>query len=643
MTLDPDQRTNFLDLLRPPSGYRLDAAAGTTYSMDFVALTAMLLAFVDAEAETETDKLNQAEVSAPPTVKAAAEAETGAGRLNQVEVLRAITRLARHVRVFVDRGHINGKEARRHGKLSSLFDRIVSEVAFDQGCFHPKVWVARYEPKASAQALGQKPIVRIVCASRNLTTSACWELFAAFEGQESGGIPESGKTGLISGLASFLARLNRETSGSEGVLGRLQKALQSAQIDLPDEMQKGCRFEWQWHGGPPLWASFPQRGTRALVVSPFLRATFLSRLVTAFERLTIVSTQEELDALSDPAHQALTEGNELFVVRSAEAEDGSAAMQLHAKLFICETPAATTVLLGSANASDSAWKSRNCEAVVTFSPGLSIDQFYKSFIFPAKPDPEQKDALRGWIERYVRQPVIQDDTVRIEKDLDQLQRLLSAQQFHAAYDATNQLLRVTCPNLAKQSDLLTLASQYPVRLCPLSRFERDSDLVPLKALLADGAVFKPFQILDLTDFLLLEIAHPSAQPRLFIVMARTDFAALHEERDAAILNEFLTPESFRLFLRAILFDGVSGGTPPPTSPGTNGRKGQGPSWTLLGDTTLEDVMQSCTEDPTRIGEINQLLDAFRKTKAADNEFEQFLEFWTLFQSAHAAAQGPPHA
>ena len=54
-------------------------------------------------------------------------------------------------------------------------------------------------------------------------------------------------------------------------------------------------------------------------------------------------------------------------------------------------------------------------------------------------------------------------------------------------------------------------------------------------------------------------------------------------------------------------------------------------------------MQSCTEDPTRIGEINQLLDVFRKTKAADGEFNQFLEFWSLFQSAHAAAQGSPHA
>ena len=38
------QRQNLLDLLRPPAGYRLESAVGTTYSLDFVALTAALLA-----------------------------------------------------------------------------------------------------------------------------------------------------------------------------------------------------------------------------------------------------------------------------------------------------------------------------------------------------------------------------------------------------------------------------------------------------------------------------------------------------------------------------------------------------------------------------------------------------------------------
>ncbi len=121
---EPAHRHNLLDLLRPPNGYRLDSAVGTTYSMDFVALTAVMLAFVDAEPEGE------------------------AGGSNQAELLRAITRLSHRVRIFANRGHIGIDRSCGANKLFfCLFDRIVSEVRPETGCFHPKVWAARYTPK----------------------------------------------------------------------------------------------------------------------------------------------------------------------------------------------------------------------------------------------------------------------------------------------------------------------------------------------------------------------------------------------------------------------------------------------------------------------------------------------------------------
>src|SRR5690606_33140618 len=80
-----------------------------------------------------------------------AEVEDEMAKPNPVEVLRAITRLASRVRVFVDRGQIGAAEPRWQSKLSNLFDRIVREVAFEQGCFHPKVWVARYTPQSHSQ------------------------------------------------------------------------------------------------------------------------------------------------------------------------------------------------------------------------------------------------------------------------------------------------------------------------------------------------------------------------------------------------------------------------------------------------------------------------------------------------------------
>jgi len=406
-------------------------------------------------------------------------------------------------------------------------------------------------------------------------------------------------------------------------------------------MEGGCHFNWQWNIGKPLWNSFTKQGTRALIVSPFVRANFLSRVVSGFNRIDLVSTQNELDALSDEFYKTLAAKAKVFVVRPAETENGSAAMQLHAKLFICETETECKVLLGSANASDSAWKSRNCEAVVSFVPGMSIDQFYQSFIISPKTTGSEKNALRGWVERYERRPVTVDETALAEKALDKLQKMLIGLNFHASYDLEKMLLRITCPEMSSQLELVETVAHHRLRLCPLSRYERAGDLVSADNLLTGGVEFSGIRVLDLSDFLVVEIEHPSKVARQFIVMASTDYAGLRDARDAAILNEYLTAESFRLFMRAILFDGVNQ-SPPKGSGATRQKKGEETGWTLLGEITLEEVLQSCTEDPSRIGEINQLLQVFRETKAADGEFILFQEFWNVFQTAHAETERDLH-
>jgi hypothetical protein len=123
---EANQRQNFLDLLRPPAGYRLESAIGTTYSLDFVALTAALLALVDAETESDESSTKH------------------------IDSLHAITRLADRVRVFVNRGQISGP--RQVSRVTVLYDRIVQEVCLPEGCFHPKVWVTHYRPRKSPGA-----------------------------------------------------------------------------------------------------------------------------------------------------------------------------------------------------------------------------------------------------------------------------------------------------------------------------------------------------------------------------------------------------------------------------------------------------------------------------------------------------------
>jgi hypothetical protein len=54
VTVDPRDRKSwqgFLDLLRPPPGYRVVAALGTTFGLSFDALTAALLAMLGTDGE----------------------------------------------------------------------------------------------------------------------------------------------------------------------------------------------------------------------------------------------------------------------------------------------------------------------------------------------------------------------------------------------------------------------------------------------------------------------------------------------------------------------------------------------------------------------------------------------------------------
>jgi hypothetical protein len=52
--LDPYDRRHLMEILRPPDGYSLDFAIGTTFSLDLLALMTAPLAFTIFETECES-------------------------------------------------------------------------------------------------------------------------------------------------------------------------------------------------------------------------------------------------------------------------------------------------------------------------------------------------------------------------------------------------------------------------------------------------------------------------------------------------------------------------------------------------------------------------------------------------------------
>src|SRR4051794_29808751 len=137
--LNPDGRHLLTDALRPPTGWRLDVAVATTYTLD---LTSLLLA--------------------PLSMAAYDHAEEGIDNAAPHELLEAIRRYAERTTVFCQAGGIHVPSTYR--KLVVFAEQSVVEVAPPVGrTFHPKIWVLRFTNAAGAITH------RLLCLSRNLT------------------------------------------------------------------------------------------------------------------------------------------------------------------------------------------------------------------------------------------------------------------------------------------------------------------------------------------------------------------------------------------------------------------------------------------------------------------------------------------
>ena len=151
LMLPPDSRATAFELIRPPSGYRLDFAVLTTYTLDLEALLVLplsVLAHPDGGLE---------ELLADPL------------RLHQ-----AIRDAGDRVHAFVDEKGIAIPRGAR--SLYSMLESSVHPVrAPNGGAFHPKVWVARF----TAEDETAEDLLRVAVLSRNLTFDRSWDVALA--------------------------------------------------------------------------------------------------------------------------------------------------------------------------------------------------------------------------------------------------------------------------------------------------------------------------------------------------------------------------------------------------------------------------------------------------------------------------------
>lgn len=633
----PANRSEWTSLVRPPEGYRLDCAMGTSFGLDFTALTALLLAMLDQ-----------------PAGEAAWE--------QHARQLQAITTLDERVRVFVNRGQIHA-DIRPSNRVFALLDRIVDDVPLENVSFHPKVWVLKYLPRrpvdlevpAAKRTLPEADAVyRLLCTSRNLTLYSSWEAVVRLDGRCAGEY-EAAETGRE--VAAFFAQVMQQSGPLPSPLSALLQELPRVAFSTEgSKAVRSCKFVWQWPGQQPLIDCIEAGGRAALVVSPFVRAGVLKELAARFKQLLVVSRQEELDALWSQSLEDLIPRENVWVVKPDAAEEESMEegvpqfLELHAKLLFCEyggrgKAARTEVWLGSANASPRGWGSAgkkgsvNCEAMIQFSPGITPGQFMEQFAYRQGGSGTERDSpvLNGWLEQYVpRAPEPESDAEQIEGVLDSAQVDLASLSLSARFERSGASIAF----VLQARDLLdcrALFARHPgiaFDALPLGlAIDGEGTFADLAALSDGDLRFENLALSEAGSFLLVRLTHRSSsnQKRFVIQLDVEVEEGFWAERRTAFLRANLSPKDFRLFLRCILFDGAAdpepfeGGEPGEKRPPTRSRT---PS--LLDDMTVEDILHACTRDRSRIEEVDRLLKMFEGTDHVDAPFRTF---WANFRKA----------
>jgi hypothetical protein len=178
------------------------------------------------------------------------------------------------------------------------------------GVFHPKLWVLRfYRP-------GDKPVLRAVVLSRNLTNDRSWDITLAVEGTPTGRERRSNEG--LRALLSNLPDMNPDTPPAlKAKVLELAAQLHSAEWQLPEGFDE-LRFTTLGFNGKG-WS--PQQSQRLAVISPFVSATALEKLSKSTrEPVLLVSRSEELDMIGDSGRRSFHQCLALKDV--AEAEDG---------------------------------------------------------------------------------------------------------------------------------------------------------------------------------------------------------------------------------------------------------------------------------------------------------------------------------
>lgn len=610
MGMAPTDSLALLESLAPTEGWETDLALMSTYSVDLVAVAALVMALAGEGDDHE--------------------------RMKSAALARACEKMRGRFRVVCQAGRVAVPV--RGADTLVLADQWIREVPYDgrEHSWHAKLALIRY------RRTDEHGIVawRLWMGSRNITRDTSWDSALMAVGKP-GENPDP-VSGAIAEAGRILAE-NAKLPGWDGAA--IAGALAGIQWQWPDEIIKVVHFgispdstmnAFKSKGLPDA----PQDLQRLVAISPFVDPTTcaaLGRWGGANSDRRLLTTPTTLAALAAHSSKPLAGFGTLYVLDAAllpeEGETdtdatGEEAMTeihrgLHAKLIWAQAGDGDHLWLGSSNLTSRAWNGKNTEVMIHAKVNAKLAE--------------------GLVENFLGQTrQISRDALPLPPENDQDGERLEALRNRIAAEWQARLIE-------ENDNLRCVAHLPPVH--PDDGAVLHIRLLgnPNRHIWRPGTTAILFPCVPLhqkTELLVIELSFAATPDHRCAWVARAPLdPAPDADRDRSVLARLMGPRAFLTWLRSLL-DEVVGDEDdadwpePATSPPGKGLHRRGLGLSIL-TPTLESLLRAWSRNPDSIRKVDEAVTTWLKKlqdasvgeeeKEAMEELNKFQKIWEVLR------------
>ena len=593
-------RINYGEVLMPPTGFRLERAVGTTYSLDFETLTAISISLGLIE-DTDSELI-----------------------ANPISMLNALQKISDKITVFCEAGQI--KKPTKSNALCLMLEKMIVPVTLPYNqkikrfpSFHPKTWLMEYSNRD-----GDKKY-RFVVMSRNMTFDHSWDIACSLEGHTTA--YENANSKPIIDFISFLrGKLNRnliDYKRQNRDLSYFIREVASVQFEADSSIFSEFQFlpmgigaaGYNMPADPLLRENFHD----LVVISPFLSGSVIGQLNHYSKSLTgttrtLITRKSELPKIS-----GVQASNFDVYVMKDEVVDGESAISesekrdngavseavqqdIHAKLYLRRKNNVVDLYMGSMNASYAAINS-NVEMMIrlrTRSSVLNGKRLLDEIMG------EDRESKKNPFERVIPEKVTTQDEITVRDEAEKLIKSICRRKMFAEITETQE---------GHYDVTITVGidrSIEGVTIKPLSS-NKESAFMP-------RIVFQSLGLLQLSEFYLIKVQIKDYILERVIMIPTS---GIPEERDAEIVRSIIKDK--KTFIEYIAF--ILGDDYVQSFLENRALSSYAGEWAVGNamPAVYEKMLKASLSDPDRIGEIKYVTQIIEDREIIPDEFREMYQ------------------